>query len=65
MASAADSVKRVTLELGGNDAAIVLDDADIAEVAPKIFQAAMYNTGQVCIAVKRRPSSVGQASACL
>ncbi len=53
MASAADSVKRVTLELGGNDAAIVLDDADIAAVAPKIFQAAMHNAGQVCIAVKR------------
>lgn len=53
MASAADSVKRVTLELGGNDAAIVLDDANIADVAPKIFQAAMHNAGQVCIAVKR------------
>ena len=53
MASAADSVKRVTLELGGNDAAIVLDDANIGDVAPKIFQAAMHNAGQVCIAVKR------------
>ena len=53
MASAADTVKRVTLELGGNDAAVVLDDANIDDVAPKIFQAAMHNSGQVCIAVKR------------
>jgi acyl-CoA reductase-like NAD-dependent aldehyde dehydrogenase len=53
MASAAATVKRVTLELGGNDAAIVLPDANIPEIAPKIFQAAMYNAGQVCIAIKR------------
>ena len=53
MASAADTVKRVTLELGGNDAAIVLDDVNVKEVAPKIFQAAMYNAGQVCLAIKR------------
>jgi len=53
MESAAGTVKRVTLELGGNDAAIVLPDANIAEVAPRIFQAAMYNAGQVCIAIKR------------
>jgi acyl-CoA reductase-like NAD-dependent aldehyde dehydrogenase len=53
MESAAATVKRVTLELGGNDAAIVLPDANIAEIAPKIFGAAMYNAGQVCIAIKR------------
>ena len=53
MESVAASVKRVTLELGGNDAAVVLPDANIADVAPKIFQAAMYNAGQVCIAIKR------------
>ena len=53
MASVADGVKRVTLELGGNDAAIVLDDVDVQKVAPKIFQAAMHNAGQVCIAIKR------------
>src|SRR5262249_52521108 len=41
MASAAGTVKRLTLELGGNDAAIVLDDADPKEVAPKIYDAAM------------------------
>jgi acyl-CoA reductase-like NAD-dependent aldehyde dehydrogenase len=53
MASVAEGVKRVTLELGGNDAAIVLDDVDVDQVAPKIFQAAMHNAGQVCIAIKR------------
>jgi acyl-CoA reductase-like NAD-dependent aldehyde dehydrogenase len=53
MASAAGSLKRVTLELGGNDPAIVLDDADIARVVPEIFNAAMLNAGQVCLAAKR------------
>jgi acyl-CoA reductase-like NAD-dependent aldehyde dehydrogenase len=51
--AAARTVKRVTLELGGNDAAIVLDDVDIDAVAPKIFTAAMANSGQVCFAAKR------------
>lgn len=53
MQSVADTLKRITLELGGNDAAIVLDDADIAVVAPAIFQAATLNAGQVCLAAKR------------
>ena len=53
MASVAGTLKRLTLELGGNDAAIVLDDVDPKEVAPKIFNAAMVNTGQVCLAAKR------------
>jgi acyl-CoA reductase-like NAD-dependent aldehyde dehydrogenase len=53
MASAAGTVKRLTLELGGNDAAIVLDDADPKEVAPKIYDAAMVMSGQACIAIKR------------
>ena len=39
--------------VGGNDPAIVLPDVDAKEVAPKIFNAAMFNTGQVCVAVKR------------
>jgi len=43
----------LTLELGGNDAAIVLDDVDVPEVAAKIFQGAMFNSGQVCLAIKR------------
>jgi acyl-CoA reductase-like NAD-dependent aldehyde dehydrogenase len=53
MASAAATLKRLTLELGGNDAAIVLDDVDPQEIAPKLFFAAMINSGQVCLAAKR------------
>lgn len=53
MAAAANTLKRLTLELGGNDAAIVLDDADVVKVAPGIFGGAFFNAGQVCIAVKR------------
>jgi acyl-CoA reductase-like NAD-dependent aldehyde dehydrogenase len=53
MASAAGTLKRLTLELGGNDAAIVLDDADPKEVAPKIFAGAMFNAGQGCVTIKR------------
>jgi len=53
MASAAGTLKRLTLELGGNDAAIVLDDADPKEVAPKIYDAAMLISGQACVAIKR------------
>lgn len=51
--NAASTLKRVTLELGGNDAAIVLADVDVAEVAAKIFEQSFRNTGQVCIAMKR------------
>src|SRR5262245_11525343 len=53
MAGAAGTLKRLTLELGGNDAAVVLDDADPKEVAPKIFAAAMAIAGQACVAIKR------------
>ncbi|MBX3705628.1 MAG: aldehyde dehydrogenase family protein [Pseudomonadales bacterium] len=53
MAGAAGLLKRITLELGGNDAGIVLDDVDPAETAPKLFQSAFQNSGQVCIAMKR------------
>lgn len=53
MASAAGTLKRVTLELGGNDAAIVLEDVDPKTVAPKLFFAACVNSGQVCMAIKR------------
>jgi acyl-CoA reductase-like NAD-dependent aldehyde dehydrogenase len=53
MASAAETLKRVTLELGGNDPAIVLPDVDPTDVAKKIFQSAFQNAGQICIAVKR------------
>ncbi|WP_422925651.1 aldehyde dehydrogenase family protein [Singulisphaera sp. PoT] len=53
MESVAGSLKRLTLELGGNDAAIVLDDADPGEVVPRLFAGAMFNAGQVCLAIKR------------
>ena len=53
MASAADALKRISLELGGNDALIVLDDVNVKETAPKVYGAAMQNAGQVCIAAKR------------
>lgn len=53
MASAAKDLKRVTLELGGNDAAIVMPDVDLDDVAQKIFFGAFYNTAQICIATKR------------
>jgi acyl-CoA reductase-like NAD-dependent aldehyde dehydrogenase len=52
-AAAASDLKRVTLELGGNDAAIVLDDADPVSVGKGIFAGAFANNGQVCSAVKR------------
>lgn len=53
MASAAQNLKRVTLELGGNDPAIILEDADPQAIAAKIFFAAFVNSGQVCMAIKR------------
>jgi len=53
MQSAAKTLKRVTLEMGGNDPAIILPDAKIEEVAPKVAMGAFFNTGQVCIASKR------------
>lgn len=53
MAAAAPTLKRVTLELGGNDAAIVLPDADPKAVAPAIFAFAFFNSGQVCAVIKR------------
>jgi acyl-CoA reductase-like NAD-dependent aldehyde dehydrogenase len=53
MAGAAGLLKRITLELGGNDAGIVLNDVNPKEVAPKLFDSAFQNSGQVCIAMKR------------
>lgn len=52
-ASAAPDLKRVTLELGGNDPAIILDDVDPAAIANKLFWGAFQNNGQVCSAIKR------------
>jgi len=51
--SSADTVKRLTLELGGNDAGVVLPDVDPAAVAENLFWGAFINTGQTCAALKR------------
>lgn len=51
--SSADTVKRLTLELGGNDAGIVLPDADPKAIAEDLFWGAFINTGQTCAALKR------------
>jgi acyl-CoA reductase-like NAD-dependent aldehyde dehydrogenase len=53
MASASGNLKRITLELGGNDPAIVLPDVDVKETAEKLFWAAFQNSAQFCVAAKR------------
>ncbi|WP_295812842.1 aldehyde dehydrogenase family protein [uncultured Nitratireductor sp.] len=53
MASAAETVKRLTLELGGNDAAIVLPDVDPQAIAEGLFWGAFLNNGQTCACIKR------------
>ncbi|RZU60492.1 aldehyde dehydrogenase family protein [Zhihengliuella halotolerans] len=49
----ADTVKRLTMELGGNDAGIVLPDVDAQAIAQDLFWGAFINTGQTCAALKR------------
>ncbi len=51
--TAADTLKRVHLELGGNAPVIVFDDADIDDVVPKIAAVGYYNAGQDCTAATR------------
>jgi acyl-CoA reductase-like NAD-dependent aldehyde dehydrogenase len=53
MLAAAKDLKRLTLELGGNDPMIVLPDIDVEAVVEKIFWAAFRNAGQICVATKR------------
>lgn len=53
MESAAKDLKRITLELGGNDAAIIMPDVDVDAIAPELFEGAFHNTAQVCVATKR------------
>ena len=52
-AAAAPDLKRITLELGGNDPAIVLPDAVPEAITEHLFRAAFENSGQVCVAIKR------------
>lgn len=53
MANAAQTMKRLTLELGGNDAGIVLPDVDPKQIAEGLFWGAFINSGQTCAALKR------------
>ncbi|MGW2541175.1 aldehyde dehydrogenase family protein [Kitasatospora sp. NPDC001574] len=53
IAGSAENVTRLTLELGGNDAGIVLPDADPNAIADGLFWGAFINTGQTCAAMKR------------
>jgi acyl-CoA reductase-like NAD-dependent aldehyde dehydrogenase len=53
MAAAAESLTPVVLELGGKDAAIVLEDADLERAARGILWGAFQNAGQTCISVER------------
>jgi acyl-CoA reductase-like NAD-dependent aldehyde dehydrogenase len=53
MQNGAGNLKRCTLELGGNDAGIVLPDVDPKAIAPKLFAACFHNNGQTCAALKR------------
>jgi len=52
-AATSGTLKRLTLELGGNDAAVVLPGSNVKKLAPQLFGGAMRNTGQVCVAIKR------------
>jgi acyl-CoA reductase-like NAD-dependent aldehyde dehydrogenase len=52
-AAAGGSLRRAVLELGGNDAAVVLPSAEPARVASRLLWGAMRNAGQVCVAIKR------------
>jgi acyl-CoA reductase-like NAD-dependent aldehyde dehydrogenase len=53
MANAAPTLKVLTLELGGNDAGIVLPDADVEHIVEPLFWGAFINSGQTCGALKR------------
>jgi len=53
MSSSSCNLKRLTLELGGNDAGIVLPDVDVKTTANQLFGACFHNNGQTCAALKR------------
>ncbi|MEM1155471.1 MAG: aldehyde dehydrogenase family protein [Pseudomonadota bacterium] len=53
MSAASSTLKRLTLELGGNDAAIVLPETDLSAFLEPIFNGAFINSGQTCGAIKR------------
>ncbi|KGO47146.1 Aldehyde dehydrogenase, N-terminal [Penicillium expansum] len=51
--SAAQTLKRVTLELGGNDASVICPDVDVKTVAAKVAGGVFFHSGQMCVATKR------------
>lgn len=53
MAACAATLKKLTLELAGNDAAIVLPDVDVDEAVAKSATGSFFNAGQMCVATKR------------
>lgn len=53
MSGAVKTLKHLTLELGGNDAGIVLPDANLDKIAKQLFNVAFLNAGQTCAALKR------------
>ena len=53
MTGAANTIKNITLELGGNDPAIVLDDADLDATLDRMLPGIFTRSGQICFAVKR------------
>jgi acyl-CoA reductase-like NAD-dependent aldehyde dehydrogenase len=53
MQSSAETMKRLTLEMGGNDAGIVMPDVDPAAIAEGLFWGGFINNGQTCAAMKR------------
>ncbi|KAK6844285.1 aldehyde dehydrogenase protein [Apiospora arundinis] len=53
MANCASTLKKVILELAGNDAAIVTDDVDLDAVVPKVALGCLLHAGQMCVASKR------------
>ena len=68
MAAAAANLKKVSLELGGNDAAIVLDDADFAAVVPRLCQGAFTRAGKTAsrssASTCRGAASMSSTSSC-
>lgn len=51
--SSAHNLARLTLELGGNDAGIILPGTDVASIAENLFWGVFINTGQTCASLKR------------
>ena len=53
MAAASSTIKNLTLELGGNDPAIILDDVSMHEIMPELLKGIFFRSGQLCFAIKR------------